>query len=116
MVRLKFPFRLISKDNEKIFNRRGRPFMSAKFRAFHEQVYYEAKSQYTLPALEGSLDVAIVAYFHDRRHCDCSNLPKGCLDALQKVVYKNDGQIKHLAVSVIEDAPADHFEIFINKI
>jgi Holliday junction resolvase RusA-like endonuclease len=90
--------------------------MSAKFKAFHEQVYWEAKSQYKAPIIEGNIEVGIIAYFHDKRHCDCSNLPKGCLDALQKVVYKNDSQVKYLTISVIEDAPADHFEILIKEL
>jgi len=55
--------------------------------------------------------VIIKAYFMDKRHCDCSNLPKGILDALEGIAYKNDRQIKTLHVEVYEGNLLSSFEV-----
>ena len=100
MITLTFPFKCISKDNEKVFNKQGRFFLSAKFKAFESHIAWEAKSQYKGRVLEGSLMVYLKAYFKDKRHCDASNLFKGVLDSLQGVIYKNDRQIKKATVEI----------------
>lgn len=113
---LTYSFRLISKDNFKSFNRAGRFFLSSKFKAWEEKVKWETIKKYKKPPLEGNLKVYIIAGFKDRRHTDCSNLPKGLLDSLQGIVYKNDRQIKHLECVVLENEPQDGFTVAIEQI
>ena len=115
MITLTFPFKCISKDNEKVFNKQGRFFLSAKFKAFESHIAWEAKSQYKGRVLEGSLMVYLKAYFKDKRHCDASNLFKGVLDSLQGVIYKNDRQIKKATVEIFY-WDKDGFKIMIEEI
>ena len=48
-------------------------------------------------------------------HSDTGNLSKGCLDALQKIIYKNDSQIKKLSVIVYEKSQEEKLEINIKE-
>jgi Holliday junction resolvase RusA-like endonuclease len=118
IIYLYFDIRLISKDNEKIWSiRTGRPFLSEKFRAFENNIIWQAKSQYKGKPLDKDLMMFIIAYYKNKRHADCSNLQKGICDALQNgVVYINDRQIKKLMVEVIENSEKDYFEVFIKEI
>jgi len=115
MIKLQFDFKLISKDNEKIQNRQGRYFLSAKYKAFSEKVRLFALNQYRGRPLENDIKVVVLAGFKDKRHCDCSNLPKGILDALQGICYLNDRQIKKLECIVLEDEPRDSFIVTIEE-
>ena len=115
MIYLRFNFRLISKDNEKIFNKYDRPFLSAKFKAFANQVSWEAKSQYKGTPLTNNLTVLLLAYFKNKKHCDLFNLPKGAMDALQGVIFENDSQIKKGMIEVIENSKEDWFEIYVQE-
>lgn len=114
---LTFNFRCLSKDNEKIFNRAGRPFLSKKFKDFAKIVSDTAKAQ--LPQdfkmFDGDLAVVLNFTFTNRVHCDASNLPKGILDALNKVIWKDDRQIKHLSIDVNYDE-VDSFTIDVLEI
>lgn len=114
-IRLEFPFKLISKDNERIQNRQGRYFLSAKYKAFSEKVRLFAVSQYRGKPLEGNISVHIIAGFKDKRHCDCGNLPKGIMDDLQGICYLNDRQIKKLECIVFETEPRDSFIVMIEE-
>ena len=109
-----FNFRCISKDNEKIFNRQGRFFLSDKFKAFENDVAWAAKAQYKGKALECDLEVYLKAYFKDKRHCDATNLFKGVLDSLQGIIYLNDRQIKRAGVEIFYTG-RDSFEVMIDK-
>jgi Holliday junction resolvase RusA-like endonuclease len=116
MITLTYPFRLISKDNEKVFNRQGRCFLSRRFKDFEKVVRDYTAMQYKGKALDCNIAVDIYAYFENKKHCDCFNLPKGVMDALQGIVFKNDRQIKRGNVEVFEDCPNDCFKIVINAI
>ena len=112
---LKFPFRLISKDNEKIYNRAGRFFLSPKFKEFENKIRMYAKKQYKKEPLQGDLTVELAVAYHNKRHCDASNAPKSCFDALQGLLYNNDNQIKHLIVDIWEGKEYnEHFVITVN--
>ena len=116
MIRLTFDIKLISKDNEKLQNRAGRYFLSAKYKAFSEKVRLLAVSQYKDKPLEGNVSVIILAGFKDKRHCDCGNLSKGIMDDLQGICFINDRQIKRLECIVLEDEPRDSFIVTIEEI
>jgi Holliday junction resolvase RusA-like endonuclease len=110
-----FNTRLISKDNEKIYNRAGRFYLSDEFKAFEESIACQAKKQYHDKPLAGDLFVALTASFKTKKHPDTSNLPKSCLDALSGIVYIDDRQIKELSIRVIEGTKEDYFEIWVHK-
>lgn len=112
-IYLQFSERLISKDNFKCFNRQGIPFLSAKFKAFEKQIGWLAKSQYKGEIITTPIEVCINAYYKNKRHCDCGNLPKSAMDSLQGIVFKNDNQIKKMTTVVIEDSEREWFEVYI---
>ena len=115
-ITLNFLFRLISKDNEKICNRQGRPFLSKKFKDWEKLVKHYAHSQYCgNPLFEGNLEISLVAFYTNKTHPDTVNLFKGCCDALQEVIYKNDRQIKKATVAIFEDATQDSFQVTIQE-
>lgn len=95
MLSLKFALKPISKDNEKIFNRGGRFFLSKRFKDFECEIGRQAIAQ--LPkgfkVLEGQVSVRIVFMFKDRRRRDLLNLPKSFCDALNGIVWQDDSQI-----------------------
>ena len=111
MIRLKFELRAISKDNKKIFNKMGRPFTSAKYKQFERMIQLLAMNQYRGKLLEGDVAMTMTFYFKNKVHCDLSNLAKSVADSLQSIVYKNDKQIKHLTMALIENYEKDCFEI-----
>lgn len=116
MVSLSFPFRLISKDNEKIMNRQGRYFVSKKYREFDKMVKLFAKQQYKGEPLDGNLKVTIVAEFDSKVHCDLFNLPKGLMDSLQGIVMNNDKQIKVGRLALAETMAKDKFSVDIEPV
>jgi Holliday junction resolvase RusA-like endonuclease len=116
MITLSYPFRLISKDNEKIANRKGYFFLSRKFKDFEKIVRSYTAMQYKGKPLECDLAVSIYAYFENKKHCDCFNLPKGIMDALQGIIFLNDRQIKKGSVEVFEDHSEDCFKVTISEI
>ena len=112
MITLHFPYKLISKDNEKVFNGRGRPVKSGKFRAYEEKIAWDAKAQYQGEVLECPIAMVIEAYFTNKRHCDATNLFKSVNDSLQKIVYKNDRQILDARIVVMDErAKTDSFVV-----
>lgn len=115
-IYFKFNERLISKDNFKCVNRQGRQFLSAEFKAFEHRVSWCAKSQYKGALLTGNLTVLIIAHFKNKVHPDLFNLPKSCMDALNKIVFKDDRQIKKGMIEVNENSDRDYFEIYIKEI
>lgn len=116
MIKLMFDFRLISKDNEKIFNRQGRPFLSKKFKDWEKKVKNDVKQIYRGKVLEEDLKMNINAFFTNKVHADTQNLSKGLCDALQKIVYKNDKQIKLITIRVTEGSSHDFFSVDIEPI
>lgn len=118
---LTYPFRLISKDNEKIQNRNGRYFLSKKFKDWEKLVREYTTSQCknkheNQSMLKGNLYMRITANFTNKKHCDTQNLPKGLCDALQGVIMQNDNQIKRLSIEVNENALNDTFEVVVDEI
>lgn len=99
---LHFPVRAISKDNEKIFGKHGRPFLSKKFKDFEKtlQFIFHQQRPPEFKMLEGDLHASIIFTFDSKVHCDLQNLPKGFLDAFQGEIYKNDKQIKSMTLDL----------------
>lgn len=89
-----FPGRAISKDNEKIFNRQGRPFTSKRFKDYEKYIRLSAKSQFEGEILKLPLSVTMIFIFKNKVHPDLTNLPKSICDALNKVVWQDDRQIE----------------------
>lgn len=116
MIYLTFDFRLISKDNEKIFNRQGRPFLSKKFKDFENRVRLETFLQHQGKSpLPGDVKLRVVAHFKNKVHPDATNLFKGICDAWQDILYKNDRQIKKAEIE-IQYSDKDWFEVYINEL
>jgi len=113
MIKLQFNFKLQSKDNEKIYNRAGRFFLSPKYKAYSEKIKWEAMSQYKGKPLTGDLSMVILAGFKEKRHPDCQNLPKSLCDSLEGIAYLNDRQIKKIECVVLEKEPRDSFIVTI---
>ncbi len=85
--------RPMSKDNEKIFNRQGRPFTSGKFKAYAAALALEAKSQMNAAGwrmLEVPIKIKMTFYFKSDMRLDIFNAPKSICDALNKIVWKDD--------------------------
>ena len=117
MISLKFPHRLISKDNEKVFGKYSRrPFLSKKFKDFEKLVQIEARQQYKGEPLQGNIKMIIVACFTNKVHPDTTNLSKSLADALSGIVYGDDRQIKNFHIAVAEGMAADKFEVDIEVI
>ena len=116
MIILKFPFKAISKDNEKLYNKQSnRAFTSKKFKDFEAMIKLYARNQYKVQPLVGDLKMTIFFSFKDKRHCDLFNLPKCIADALQGICYTNDKQIKFGMLKVFEDGSEDGFIVLIQE-
>jgi len=92
-IELSFPFRVMSKSNEKITNRQGRVFLTKKFKDFEKSVKEYAKAQYKGDILTCNIKMEIWTMFRNKVRPDAFNIPKSIADALQGTVYKNDKQI-----------------------
>lgn len=99
MIILKILGRVISKDNEKVFNRQGRPYLSKRFKDYAQSVAAQAKTQIKKP-VEGDIIVDAVFFFKNRVHSDLQNLPKSLFDALNKIAWVDDRQIKICTLEV----------------
>ena len=109
---LHYPFKLISKDNERIRNRAGRYFVSAKYRDFEAKVRLYTRQQYRGDPLREGVKLSIIAYFKDKRHGDVQNLFKGVCDALQGYVYISDRQIQEAKIERVY-GEREGFEVII---
>lgn len=117
IAHLKFDFRLISKDNFKSFNRRtGLPFLSNEYKSFEHKISWQAKSQYKGKILVSDLQVLIIAYYKNKVHPDLFNLPKSCMDALNKIIWRDDRQIKKGMVEIIENSDREYFVVYIKEL
>lgn len=96
MIKLIIYGKLISKSNEKIFNRQGRPFLSKKYKDWESDVKQQIRKQYHGQPLAGWVYLQIYYYFPDGRHSDLGNCCKGLCDALNKLVLQDDRQIQKL--------------------
>lgn len=107
----------ISKDNEKCFNRAGRPFLSAKYRKWGKDVSQQAIVQLgAFKPILGPLCVHFAFYMPDKRHCDLTNLPKGLCDALNGIVWEDDKQIQISHSMIIYDKQNPRTEIRVTSL
>ena len=116
MITLNFPFRCISKDNEKIFNSRGRPFLSRKYKDFALAVQRSAQRQYGGLPLAGRLRADFTFIFTSKVHSDLTNCPKGVCDSLNGLIWNDDRQIKACQMLVIENAEEDSFIVSVQEL
>ena len=116
MITLEFPLRLISKDNEKVFNRQGRPFLSKRFKDFEKTVKQLTAMQWKGEPIEGNISMTITACYENKVHPDCQNLSKSICDALNKVCYLDDRQIKVIHIEVIEKCEEECFLVRIEAL
>jgi Holliday junction resolvase RusA-like endonuclease len=110
-----FPGRAISKDNEKIFNRQGRPFTSKRFKDFEKYIKLSAKSQFEHDVLTGPVLVTMIFYFKNKVRPDLTNLPKSICDAFNKTVWADDRQIEIFQGSVKIDKN-ERIEVMVQEI
>ena len=109
--------RPISKDNEKIANRQGRFFLSAKYKNYARDIQTQFCSQFpNFKPYENDLTVVMIFYFEDKRCLDLSNAPKSICDALQNFLYKNDKQICELHLFKFFDKENPRTEIIVDEI
>ena len=113
MIYLKFDFRLISKSNEKIYNRSGRFFLSPKFKAFEHKVALFARLQYRGRPVTNNVEVMIGAHYTNKVHGDTGNLCKSLCDSFNKLIWADDRQIKKLTITVTENNDRDWFEVYV---
>lgn len=67
------------------------------------------------PPLTGSLSVGIVFHFQNERP-DTDGPIKPVLDALQRIVYKNDRQVRRLIVERAIDAKRPRVEVHVAEV
>ena len=114
-IKLVFPFRVMSKSNEKAIGRGGRPYLSPKFKAFEKNIKEIARCYYKGKPVEGNIKMTITAKFRTGVRLDCFNIPKSIADALQGIVYKNDKQIVYGAILVEDKTGVDEFSVYIES-
>lgn len=120
-ITLKFDFKLISKDNEKIRGKHGKVFLSDKYKNFERSIKLAAHNQIKKSDFEpfepdAQLNMKIFAYFKTKVHADLWNLPKSLSDALEEIIYPNDRQIKSGEIIVTENWERDAFTVYVTKI
>jgi len=120
-IMLRFNFKLISKDNEKIQNKQGKYFLSKKYKDFEKLIrdcaYIQLRNKKMEPfEKDAHLKMKIFVYYKTKVHPDLWNIPKSLADALQGVVYENDRQIHHGEISITEGWEWDSFNVYIGQI
>lgn len=116
---LYFPLRLISKDNFYSWGRFGKCYIPKRFKDFDSSVITLARAQLpnNFSLLEGSLYVIIECGFKRAkgRPLDSGNIPKSILDALNGVVWKDDGLIDYLYIKRIKNAEKNYIHMTIQN-
>lgn len=92
-VWITIPGRPLSKDNEKITNRLGKPFLSKKFKDYAAFIKREAERQmkehgwtpFNIPVF-----VKMEFFFKNDVRLDLFNAPKSVCDALNGIVWEDD--------------------------
>lgn len=85
--------RPMSKDNEKLFNSRGRPFTSKKYKDYAFDVSRQAAWQMAQNGwlvLCQPVQVEFKFYFRNNVRLDLLNAPKSICDAFNRVVWMDD--------------------------
>lgn len=113
---IKFPVHVISKDNEKAFNRfTGRPYTSKRFKDFERNLQHLAAAQ--MP--DGfkrfefeDVELALHMVFKNRVRPDIGNCPKSICDAFNGLIWRDDKQIIKMNLSIEYDAASgDYFTL-----
>ena len=117
-IKLIITGKALSKDNQKRGVGRGGGFyIRPQYRAYEEKVRFQAKAQLIgIKPFEGDLFVRFDFYFQNKKHCDLLNLPKSVCDALNKIAWIDDRQIKSSFLECFYDKENPRIEIFIKKI
>lgn len=71
----------------------GRSILSAKGRAYKEEIAWEARRQYRGKPMTGELCVEVQIFWPDRRRHDIDNGLKALFDSLTGIIYEDDSQI-----------------------
>lgn len=100
MVNFIYQGKVISKDNEKIFNIRGRPFVSKKYRDFEDDVIRQFESQIQCHPFIVPVRVDVVFCFKNKVHSDLTNCTKSFFDALNRKLWHDDRLIKSCCLSI----------------
>lgn len=83
-----------------ISNQQNRVRGKANLAAWRATVAGEARKQWTKPILVGELKVIIINFHEGNKpSLDVDNLSKPILDAMQKIVYDDDRQIRQAEIS-----------------
>lgn len=93
-------------------NRGGGIFLKPEVRAAKEAMGWEARAQYRGEPLAGRLKVSVKLYWKDNRKHDTDN-NKALFDALNGIVWLDDGQIEDLRVQKFhgQDNPRVEIEV-----
>lgn len=126
-MKLIFNIDPVAKGRPRFSTYRGTPraYTPAKTRTFEKTIRTLARQQWTAPALSGALHVSILFYVpiknkklwgkpHDKRP-DVDNYAKGVSDALNGIIFSDDGQIATLEVRK-QYAEHGRIELFIYPI
>lgn len=84
----------------RVFNNRS--ILSARGRSNKEAIAWEARAQYRGKALTGPLAIEVTLFWPDHRKHDWDN-HKALYDALNGLLWEDDGQIKDAHVMVEYD-------------
>ena len=76
----------------------GRRFLSNRGRELKKDYFYQLKGQYHNKPTAKRLKLTIFAYFGSKRIRDLDNIGKVVLDALNGIVFEDDGQIDELHI------------------
>jgi Holliday junction resolvase RusA-like endonuclease len=126
-IRLVLPWSALCSDNERespsLSNRGGRPYpimvKTARFKVAREKVRAVAHAAMTVegfkfPPLTHALSLVGRLYTPTQRRVDATNFAKGVQDALSKIVYEDDQQLRDVRWVIAgphTDAPRAEIEI-----
>lgn len=78
------------------FGRGGRAFTPKTTLEYEQLIQKNAKSIVTKPFESNDITFNVVVYFKNKTHGDVDNYVKIASDALNKIAYNDDKQIKHI--------------------
>lgn len=92
----------------RVFNNRS--ILSARGRTNKEAIAWKARAQYRGKPLTGPLAIEVTLFWPDKRKHDWDN-NKALFDALNGIVWEDDGQIKDARIMVEFDKENPHVEM-----
>lgn len=96
------------------YGQRGRiRYMKKTAKDLKNDYIYQARQQWKAGSLQGELEISIDLFFGDKRVRDWDNWHKISMDALSKLVWEDDSQIKKATVSLFYDKLDPRIEISI---